>query len=263
MTSSNEMEQIVEAEMAEIEEEDFLRPGCAFDDYEEEYTRLLGQAEVDCEILTASGFKYNELMPKYRVYQEKLAVEQGARVVSEGEGSEAADAFSKGMPKAEEDKKRLMAMGRFVVSRSKSPEAKKIYDFVRKGSGHVDTLNDNIAMVGFARRYADLASEVRPGGKAIDEPYLEQVRRDALALLELHGQAKSSRDETSRRVERKNQLITLCILAEREIKRYADAAFYDDTDRYSRDYANRARRAASNDKDTAEESAGETSAEMS
>ena len=237
MSISEEMERIIENEMSSLDE--LLRSGCAYDDFMQEFSRLLGQAEVDQAPLMAAGFRYEELMPKYGAYHEKLALEHGERVNAEVDGSEAADAFKAAMPEAETDRKRLMAMGRYVTDRVMTGEPKRILDQVRKGRGHVDTLNDNIVMAGFARRYAEIVAEVRPGGQAIDEAFLERVEKNALSLLKLHGQAVSADDETSRRVARQNQLITLCLLAEREIKRFADAAFYDDTDRYNRDYARR------------------------
>jgi len=237
MTIDPKMNEAIETEMASLQPGDYLKPGCAFDDYVRGYSRLLGQAEQDKALLVAAGFPYEENMPRYSAYQEKLALEHGERVNAEAARSDAARQFAEGMPRAEADRKVLMAMARYVVATSDKPEPKKVYDMIRKGDSQVDTLNDNIALVGFVRAYAELAAEVRPGGITVDEPYLQRVESNALDLLRLRGQAMTATGDATLKVDRQNRILTLCIRAERDIKRFADAAFFDDTERYNRDYA--------------------------
>jgi hypothetical protein len=55
--------------------------------------------------------------------------------------------FSKLLAQATEDKKLLMAVGRYISFRTGRREDKKVYNMVRDGRGDVDTLNDNITMV--------------------------------------------------------------------------------------------------------------------
>ncbi len=237
MTISKELDDTIETEMASLDDKELLRPGYAYDDYVDDYSRLLGQAAKDKPWLVGAGFEYDAYMPKYEAYLEKLSFEHGSRVNAGIVSGEDIKEFKAAMPRAVEDKKQLMVMGRFVVSRSKDPEAKRVYKNVMKGSGYIDTLNDNIAMVGFARQYPTLASRIKPGGQAIDEAFLVRVETEAAFLLKLRGIAVTSDDEESRRVNRQNRLLTLCILAERDIKEYADGAFYKDIARYNRDYA--------------------------
>ena len=259
MSETDEMNAVMESEMGALSEEQFIRPGCAFDIYEKYFSKLLAQTEKDRAPLTAAGFRYEEKMPKYVAYHEKLALEHGQRVNAESAVSKAAKVFREGIPQAKQDKKVLMAAGRYVVARSETPEPKRVYDQVRKGYGHVDLLNDNIAMVAFCRTYAGLVSEVRPGGITIDEAFLERVESEAVSLLKRHGEAAAATDEESYRVDRQRRLLTLCILAERDIKLFADAAYYDDTDYYNDNYARPDKSSDSND--SPEEPPAENAAE--
>ena len=85
MSVTDDLNAVIENEMAALSKEQFIRPGCAFDIYEKYYSKLLAQTEKDREPLTAAGFKYEERMPKYIAYQEKLAVEHGQRVNAESD----------------------------------------------------------------------------------------------------------------------------------------------------------------------------------
>jgi hypothetical protein len=246
MTITEEMNAIIENDMAALDQEDVLRSGRSFEDFVDEFSVLLAQATEDEALLVAAGFDFSS-MPRYRAYLEKLMAEHGARVVAEADTTASIEAFHAGMPRAEADKKVLMAVGRFVVARTRAPEARRVYKMVRKGRGQVDTLNDNIAMVGFVRRFSETAALVRPGGQAVDDAFLSRVEEDAVRLLKIRAEALTAGDDVSLQVDRQNRLITLCVLAERDIKLYAESAFYDDSDRYNRFYASRARRGSGTD----------------
>ena len=112
-----------------------------------------------------------------------------------------------------------------------------MYDEVRKGTGDVDTLNDVVTMAAFIRNHEKLAGQVRPGGKSADTAHLNQAKKNALHLLKLRGVALASNDDPKDEVKRKNQLLTLCILAQREIKLFAEMAFYENMDHYDQFYA--------------------------
>ena len=74
-------------------------------------------------------------------------------------------------------------------------------------------------------------------GKTVDDAYLIQVEENALGLLKLRGEAIAAGDDARGQVDRQNRLMTLCINAQREIKLFAEMAFYDDTERYNKFYA--------------------------
>lgn len=69
---------------------------------------------------------------------------------------------------------------------------------------------------------------------------LTAFEADALKLLKLKGTADAARDDTMDQVDRQNRLISLCVAAEREIKLFAEMAFFDDIERYNRFYASAA-----------------------
>jgi hypothetical protein len=243
MELSPQLNDTIEREMAAVHKNDILRPGMGFDDFSKEYANVLAQADEDEAPLTRAGFDFT-LMPKYYGYLDKLASEHADRVNAEADRSASQQAFAAAMSKANTDNSRLMTLARYVVKRSGRPEDRRVYNEIRKGVGDVSTLNDNLALVGFIRRNADLASEVRPGGVEIDETVLTNVEEESFAFLKLRAKAAASKDDASANVERQNQLITLCIRALREIKLFAEMAFYDDVDRYNRFYASPSRRAA-------------------
>lgn len=260
MQLSEEMNRRIEEQMAALTRDALLRPGMSYNDFTREYSELLAQAEEDEVPLRAAGFDFST-MDLYAGYLEKLVLEHGERVNAEAETGEARETFAEGMPRAREDKALLMAVGRYVEARTEGPEAKRVLDRVRKRRGDVDTLNDNIALVGFARRFKTLVLEVRPGGQVIDDALLTRIENDARRLLRVRGQAVAAADDTSLQVDRQNRLITLCVEAKREIKLFAEMAFYNDADRYNRCYASDAGRrpAATTEEpaETAEEAARE------
>jgi hypothetical protein len=236
MVLSAEMNEKIEQEMAALDKDNLLRPGMSYNDFVGDYTNVIAQAQKDMPLLSGAGFDASQ-MPLYTGYLDKLVLEQGERVAVEGETTESEAAFAASMPTAREDKRMLMAMGRFVVRRTKSPEAKRVYKMVRAGSGDVDTLNDNVAMVSFARKYKDYVAKVRPGGRVIDEPELVRIETEALALLKLRGESSTDAKTPSTQVGRKARIVSLCVTASQEIRLLAEMAFYNDLDRYNRFYA--------------------------
>ena len=241
MELSPALETLIEQEMAALTKGDYLRPGMGFDKHVGEFSNLLAQVKEDETLLTQAGFKFS-LMSKFYGYLKMITRTHGQRVVAESDKKESRKEFNLKMPEAKDDKKLLMAVGRYIVKRTDSKEDKKVYDMVADGYGDVDTLTDNVTMVAFARKHKDLASEVRPGGKTVDDSYLDSVEEKALGLIKLRGEAITSDDDSKEQVDRQNRLMTLSINAQREIKLFAEMAFYDDTDRYDQFYASDERR---------------------
>ncbi len=236
MTLTPELKQLIEQEMNGLTKDDYLRPGMSYDDFITEFSSLLAQEKEDEVPLTGAGFNASA-MPKYYGYMDMIVQEHGARIVSELETKQSREEFDSKMPEAKKDKKLLMAVGRYVITRTEKREDKKVYDLVRKGRGDMDTLQDNITMASFLRKHKDLAQEVKPGGKSVDDKYLDSVEQKALGLIKLRGEVAADGDDSKEQVDRQNRLMTLCINAQREIKLFAEMAFYDDTERYNRFYA--------------------------
>jgi hypothetical protein len=152
MVLSKEMNEKIEQEMAALDKDNLLRPGMSYNDFVGDYTNIIAQAQKDMPSLSGAGFDASQ-MPLYTGYLDKLVLEQGERVAVEGVTTENEAAFALGMPKAREDKKMLMAMGRFVVRRTKSPEAKRVQEGARgkRRCGHIER----------QCRHGELCSEVQ------------------------------------------------------------------------------------------------------
>ena len=230
------LETLIEQEMAALTKGDYLRPGMGFDKHVGELSNLLAQVKEDEVPLTQAGFKFS-LMSKFYGYLEMITKTHGERVVAESDKKESRKEFNLKMPEAKKDKKLLMAVGRYIVKRTDSKEDKKVYDMVADGYGDVDTLTDIVTMAALMRKHEGLAQEVRPGGKTVDAGYLDSAEEKALGLIKLRGVAITSDDDSKEQVDRQNRLMTLSINAQREIKLYAEMAFYDDPDRYDQFYA--------------------------
>lgn len=256
MTLAPALVTLIENEMAALEKKDFLRPGMGFDKHVGEFSNLLAQVKEDEVPLTQAGFEFS-LLSKFYGYLEMITQVHGDRVVAESDKKASRKEFNEKMPEAKEVKKLLMAVGRYIVTRTESNEDKKVYDMVRKGHGDVDTLTDIVTMAAFLRKHDPLTQEVRPGGKTVDAGYLDDVERKALDLIKLRGEAITSDDDSKEQVDRQNRLMTLTINAQREIKLFAEMAFYDDPDRYDQFYASDEKRKMNKETQSASESAPE------
>ncbi len=257
MTLSPALETLIEQEMAALTKDDFLRPGMAFDKHVGEYSNLLAQEKEDETLLSQAGFN-TSLMAKYYGYLDMITRVHGDRVVAESDKKESRKEFNLKMPEAKEDKKVLMAVGRYIVNRTDNHEDKKVYDTVAKGYGDVDTLTDNVTMAAFLRKHKSLAQEVKPGGKTVDASYLDDVEQKSLGLIKLRGEAITADDDSKEQVDRQNRLMTLCIQAQREIKLFAEMAFYNATDRYNQFYASDEMRKQNKNRDAETKPATET-----
>ena len=252
MTLSPALETLIENEMKVLTRDDFLRPGMAFDKHVGEFSNLLAQSKEDQTPLSQAGFD-TSLMPKYYGYLEMITQVHGERVVAESDKKVSRKEFNSKMPEAKEDKKVLMAVARYIVNRTGSKEDKKVYDMVADGYGDVDTLTDNVTLAAFLRKHNSLTQEVKPGGKTVDDGYLDTVEQKALDLIKLRGEAIAADDDSKEQVDRQNRLMTLSIQAQREIKLFAEMAFYNDTDRYNQFYASDVRRKQAKQDEPAEQ----------
>ncbi len=236
MATSDPIDVQVEQDIASMEPGEYLRPGRSYNDFLNEYTGLVAQYVEDKLLVTGAGFGWNK-MPQYEAYVTKLPKAQADRIVAEGEQSEAEKEFGERMPEAQKTKRLLMAMGRFVIAQTQAPGDKRVYDNVRDGYGQIDDLSDNVTMANFGRKHFDIASKVRPGGQEINKEYLDKVEKEALDLIKLKGFSDSASDDISKQVDRKNRIITLMVKAERDMKLYAEMAFFDNIDHYNKHYA--------------------------
>lgn len=237
MAISEELKKLIEQELFGLQESQIVRSGLSFNDFSKDYSILLGQVNVDRVPLEQAGFDFT-LMAKYEAYLELLGIEHAKRVNAEGIQGPFKTEAEKRLPKAVDDRKLLLVVIRHIVNVLNTNEARAMYKMIMKGSGEYDTFHDVAAGVGFVRSYMDIASQIRPGGKVINEEFLKDAEDNVLGLLKLRGAVYSEGSETSTQLDRLNCLVTLCILASRRIKTFAEAAFVYDQEYYNQKYAN-------------------------
>lgn len=232
----------LEKDMDDLHKDKFLKSGRSYNNFTDDFSGLLAQTEEDKDILITTGFDYTK-MEEYKAILEKMVTIYGERVAAEGSIDDSVKEYREEMPKAKEYKKLLSAVIRFILARTESSDVKKTYDMIRKGNSQVDILNDNIAMVNVIKNYPELYPQIKPAGQNIDEPFLNDVHQHALNLVALKGKSDTVINDSTENVDRLNRIISLAVAAEREIKLFAEIAFYNDIERYNRDYASSALRA--------------------
>lgn len=236
MAISQELDDRIEKEMADLTASRYLRAGMAYNRFVKELTNLIAQAKEDKDLLIKTKFNPEEFS-YYDACLEKLALEHAHRYTAEKTEKKVIQEFNEGMPIAKLNKKILMGMGRFVKRETNDKDAIHIYKYVQKGSGDVDTLNDNITMSQFGKRFFETASKISPGAQDITEEYLNKVENDAVHLLKLAGLADAASDEKKEEVDRMHRIVSLCVKIRSDIKFYAEMAFLSKPDHYSEHYA--------------------------
>jgi hypothetical protein len=116
-----------------------------------------------------------------------------------------------------------------------------------------DTLKHNIVLVAMIGEHPELASQIKLEGVSIEKSYCDEVVSRAVEQLLLKGVIVEQGAPKNEKVNHQNRLITLCINAMREIKKFALAAFFDDQEYYNSNYATYARVSGSSETETEEQ----------
>lgn len=145
--------------------------------------------------------------------------------------------FDTQMAIAEMDRKRLGVVAAYVVEKSGDKKALRNYRYIAKGSGPIDTLTDNLGLSALVRQFPEMASQIKPGGQAVDAKYLDEATARAVELLAMSGYVMERGVPQNVAVDRQNRLLTLCMQAQSDIKKFAAAAFFDNIEYYNSNYA--------------------------
>jgi hypothetical protein len=113
-----------------------------------------------------------------------------------------------------------------------------------KGSGMIDDMTDSVGLTSFIAQHPEQAAQIRPAGQVIDAQFLEQAKNRAVGLLAARGFVLEHGVPQNAAVDRQNRLLTLCLNAQSDIKKFAYAAFCDDIEYYNRHYASEASRSS-------------------
>ena len=236
MSIDKKLDDTIEQEMVKITPDNFLRTGMSFTDYTGELSDTIGQAKEDKTPLVEAGLDWKFVIMA-SAYLGKVVDEHGERVASEGIEAEVEEQFQELMPKAWAFKKIIMVILRFIIARTKDDKVKRSYKIIKKGYGNIDACNDIIAGACTIKHNIDYLSQVRPGGKEVTEKDLYDAKALAHKLIDMRGEVTAAADDGSFHVDRVNKLLTLCILAQREIKLFAEIAFFDNQEHYDKHYA--------------------------
>jgi hypothetical protein len=252
MALSAELSAEIDKMIVGMKKSDYRRAGTGINDFINAYSSLLAQTEKDIPSLTGAGFDSSK-MPRYQGYLELLLLTLGDRRGVAPNAEEKKVFFDQQLVLAELDKKRLMIVCSYIAEFSTDKAVRRSYKEIAKGSGIIDTLCDNLACVSMIRENPELASQIKPGGIEITEEYCAEVSKRAVELLMLKGFVVSQGVPENIMVDRQNRIITLCMDAISEIRRFAKAAFFDDLDYYNNNYASLFRQQSSDPDDVPDE----------
>jgi hypothetical protein len=236
MAVTPELAELIEQEISELKKSDLRRLGCGMNKFLEDFSKTLAQTETDMAALVSAGFNESH-MPRSRALLELLSITYGERrgLAPDTAGKRAY--FDRLMVLANLDRKRLSVVCSHIVKTCGDKKTKIKYRKIAKGSGIVNTLNANIALVSLIGEYPELSSQIKPGGFAIDPAYCNEVTSRSLELLKLKGVVVEHGAAPSATVYRQNRLLTLSLNAMSEIKKFAHAAFFDNQKYYNNNYA--------------------------
>jgi hypothetical protein len=144
---------------------------------------------------------------------------------------------------AKTDRRRMFIVVEHICDRVKDAALNRNFNYLKQGESIADTLTDVLGSAPVIIKYSNYASEIRPGGVLVDEAYCNAACDRAVALLKLKGFAIEKGIAPSSAVDQLSRIMTLCVNAVSEIKKFATAAFFDNTDYYETHYAVHAHKA--------------------
>ncbi|MDG5815415.1 hypothetical protein QA601_10010 [Chitinispirillales bacterium ANBcel5] len=234
-TISDELKKEIRAEMEALSEDDFLRLPSSIHDGLGEFSHLLAQCRRDKEALISSGFIWDN-MEKFDGYLETLLIAHGERVATIPRSPEERAKYYSLLAEAEDDRMVLRIVAHHILQETDDPQLARIYRKVQSGAGMIDTMTDNISFGAMISRHWDLAEQIRPGGREVNEEYIKEVRIRAITLMQMRGLVVTNGMPRCESVDYQNRIITLCVQAMDYIKRFARSAFYNNLPYYFSNY---------------------------
>jgi hypothetical protein len=241
MTVSAELSAVIEAEVSALTTDKYRRPPSSLDDFLAEYGENLAQADSDKAKLVGAKFDWAK-MEKFRGYFELLTIAHGQRVGLAPATVEKQPEYIAKMDVVKSDRRYLARIAGHIVDVSNDKSAAHTYHAINKGSGDIDTLNDIMAFVPFIKRFPEYSKQICPNGKEISDSYMEEAIARAIELFQMRGYVINKGVPENVNVDRQNRLLTLCLNAQSEIKKFADSAFCEDPEYYDSHYASAVRK---------------------
>jgi hypothetical protein len=241
MAITPELMEKIDKEMLALTEDDYRRPGTSINKFIDDLSGNLAQANFDLIALANAGFDASN-MPYYNALLEMLSLVHAERRGIVTDTPEKRAYFDKQIVEAELDKKRLMVVAGHIVEMTGSKKLQRNYRVIAEGSGYVDMLNDVLALVSMVLGYPKYSSQIKPGGVEITDAYCKDASNRAVELLLLKGYVVEHGVPQNKSVDWQNRIVTLCLRAQSDIKKFANAAFFEKLDYYNSNYASDSRR---------------------
>lgn len=216
------------------------RPGSGHTDYMTEFSRALAQVNIDRIPLELTKFDFGKIQ-KFEAYLELLSYTMGDKGVSLGTKGVAETNLDQTMKTVTDNRKVLLKFVKFIFEDTQSSEVRQAYDYIKKGYGDIDSANDCVMMVAFARKNMAYAAKIAPLGKEITEEFLQTTELAAVSILKSKGVSIATSSDSTKLVDRQDRIISLMCDALSYIRCYADKAF--EIEYYDQYYADRVRRA--------------------
>jgi hypothetical protein len=244
MALTPEIEARIEEQMASVKE--LLRTSLNKDEFISDHTFFLANMESDLDKLLAAG------LPQDKPEFFRGCFDMLVMAVGERGGSSAAPSDKKlqydGMEKLlNENRIELGVAGKYIADNSGDPAMVKRFKYIQKGSGNIDSARDIIGLAGMVKLYPELALQIKPDGKTIDEAYCKSAVDNAVELLRLKGFVLVKGVPQNNSVDRQNRIMTLCIQNQNLLKTFAKAAFCKNIEYYNARYTSQYKKGTSDD----------------
>jgi hypothetical protein len=234
MALTPEITAAVENMMAGLNKDEFERPGTTQQKFLDHVLSINAQMVTDRASLVNAGFDDSKV-DLYLGMQEILMITYGQRY-GLTETPEQKVAFDQKFSIAEKDRKRMLIVARHIVEKTGDKKIARHYKQIVKGNSIVDTLTDNLSLGALIDQNQQISSEIKPGGIAIDTTYTANATKLAIELLAIKGFVVEKGTPVSAHVDRLNRIVTLCVRAITDIRKFAEAAFIDDPEYLRKNY---------------------------
>lgn len=198
--------------------------------------RYLGQAEIDKDALILANYNWERLIRLY-VIQKVINETHAKRVAVEGKGSTPSEQFHVLLKRIKDYNKVLTIVLDYVRKRTDDHGLEITADKIKRGTTQMDIVRDVSSLTEVLKEHLELAAGITPGGKVVNEEYLNTAYAEAQEALALDGLADQSESERSQLVDLQHRLLLLSMAAIDELKEFARAAFYQDLNYYREHYS--------------------------
>jgi hypothetical protein len=235
MAISDALKKEIDNSMSNLSPADYRRPNSSILQFIDNWSTLLATTEKDIGFLEAAGLPSGRL-EFYKALFEMMTLIFAQRHGAREESQDQKIFFDQEFRQVEIDRRRMMAVVSHIVDSTDDKLILREYKFITKGNSIVDSLNDVISLSSIIVANLSIAAEVRPGGLLIDSEYCKAATDRALTLLKIKGLVIEKGIPESKIVDQLNRILTLCVNAQREIKKFANLAFIDDPEHYDNNY---------------------------